>query len=108
MSVELAFHLGPDVPEADTLAAIEALKINIPRLSEAELVRDAFNHFNTGWGKEKRLAEAVVGDFKDEDERRAWIETRCIELLRARISVIHPQLAELAAKTTSRTVNLTL
>ena len=108
MSVELAFHLGPDVPEADTLAAIEALKINIPRLSEAELIRDAFNHFNTGWGKEKRLAEAVVGDFKDEDERRAWIETRCIELLRARISVIHPQLAELAAKTTSRTVNLTL
>ena len=89
MSTELTFHLGPEAPEADVLAAFEAVKINVPRLSEAELVRSAFDHFNLSRPKGRRLAEAVVQDLKGDDKRRAWIEQRCIELLRARISIIH-------------------
>jgi hypothetical protein len=103
MSVELTF-LSPEAPEADVLRAIEALAINVPRLSETALVEAAFSYFNLSPSKGKRLAEAVVQDLKDDDKRRAWIEQRCLEMLRSRIALIHPQLAQLAAKTPSRTI----
>jgi hypothetical protein len=54
--------------------------------------------------KGTQLAEAIVKDLTDEDKRRTWIEQRCIELLRGRIAIVHPQLTDLARETTSRRI----